>query len=566
MTKEPTKNNAGKSPALIVTTLLFWVGIVAVLAPPLIDVLRSASNIWEFLVLSMFGLMLAIFWVLSSYYVALTLFYLVRNKLSPTHEPVQIPRKFSEPMVAILYPTCNDFRLDAVMTCMRQDYTNCHTYILDDSTRPEFLELIDEFAQHHTGRVTVVRRPERHGFKAGNLNDGLHGVASSCTYFAVMDADELIPDYFVSEAVAELTEGDWAYVQARHKPYSMNDNLFSSVLSQSILPFWSLLLRLKNRWGFVPCVGHGVVFRYADWKAVGGFPELVSEDLAISSRLLAVGRRGKYMERLVCREEFPSSFAHYRKQQERYVTGVAQVLGKYGIDLLKSSHATVTEKIDFFLSCFPLFIPVLCLLFILLVGVLVPFIFGQPSEFVLTIGTKTFAIPYYLSVDGRFSPIWSGTFVLLSIICSMSPMLPIFALSIQRKVKHPVRLVVFSLVAQMSTMLSSAWKGIQQILKHKDMEFIPTGSQGLAGLKGRGKSVEVAVALLFTAVLLSTLNIGLASMALCPVLAIAIPLNSRLFRIGLAMVVLGVIGNFMLAAVAPLSSGGFLPFPFTIHF
>ena len=82
-------------------------------------------------------------------------------------------KKGEKPRVLLLYCTCNDFNAEALETCMRQRYDHFHTVILDDSKDEEYKRKIDEFAQTHD--VTVVRRENRVGFKAGNLNNYLQG-------------------------------------------------------------------------------------------------------------------------------------------------------------------------------------------------------------------------------------------------------------------------------------------------------------------------------------------------------------------------------------------------------
>ena len=105
-------------------------------------------------------------------------------------------KKGEKPRVLLLYCTCNDFNAEALETCMRQRYEHFHTVILDDSKDEEYKRKIDEFAQTHD--VTVVRRENRVGFKAGNLNNYLQG-RTDYDYFVVLDSDERIPENYITE-------------------------------------------------------------------------------------------------------------------------------------------------------------------------------------------------------------------------------------------------------------------------------------------------------------------------------------------------------------------------------
>ena len=69
---------------------------------------------------------------------------------------------------------------------MGQEYDNFETVILDDSSQEAYKTQIDEFAQKHG--VKVVRRQDRKGFKAGNLNNYLQG-RTDYDYFVVLDSE-----------------------------------------------------------------------------------------------------------------------------------------------------------------------------------------------------------------------------------------------------------------------------------------------------------------------------------------------------------------------------------------
>ena len=47
-------------------------------------------------------------------------------------------------------------------------------------------------------------------------------------------------------------------------------------------------------------LGHGAVLRRRCWGVVGGFPEIVSEDLAYAIRIREHGWRGYFVKDVVC--------------------------------------------------------------------------------------------------------------------------------------------------------------------------------------------------------------------------------------------------------------------------
>ena len=130
------------------------------------------------------------------------------------------------PKVLLLYCTCNDFNGEALKKSMMQDYDNFETVILDDSTKAEYKKLVNEFSKN-TG-VQVVRRENREGFKAGNLNHFLQGNVDY-DYFVVLDSDEILPKDYIQETLKYFDENEKiGVVQAAHKA-TKGKNLFQNL-------------------------------------------------------------------------------------------------------------------------------------------------------------------------------------------------------------------------------------------------------------------------------------------------------------------------------------------------
>ena len=83
------------------------------------------------------------------------------------------PALHGAPRFLLLYCTCNDFNAEALSACMKQKYKNFRTLILDDSSDEEYRVRIDRFAAERG--IEVIRRADKKGFKAGNLNNCLSG-------------------------------------------------------------------------------------------------------------------------------------------------------------------------------------------------------------------------------------------------------------------------------------------------------------------------------------------------------------------------------------------------------
>lgn len=272
-------------------------------------------------------------------------------------------RSVRTPPVAVLYLCMNDVRERAVASCVAQEYTDCEVFVLDDSTDDAERARVDALAAHLP--VTVIRRATRDGFKAGNLNHALSHIARRFEHVAVIDADELIPPDFVAKTVM-LMEGDaeLAFVQAAHSLYGTSD--YAKVTGDGIETHWNYFLPARNRSGFVYSYGHGVLFRRSALDAVGGFPEVVSEDLAVSAELRRAGYRGHYAAEVECREEAPPAYAAFRRRQHRIVAGTLEFLIRFAPRFLRSRDVPLVEKLDLLATLGVIYLPVPFIAFVLM--------------------------------------------------------------------------------------------------------------------------------------------------------------------------------------------------------
>ena len=449
--------------------LLLWSFSLLFFGPRLWRIIITSRNALEFLILFVFCVMLILFWLLTAYYISVVLF-------SFLSKPLPLPNyanKASWPEVAILYPTCNDFQPEAADSCLNQDYSAFHIFLLDDSTQNKYCSAVDAFHAAHPESTTVVRRSTRLGFKAGNLNHALRGAAANYPFFAVVDADERLPADFLRRIVPYLCNSNLAFVQANHAPNPSQDSAFARDIAPTLLPFWSVHCRPRNHFGYVLYLGHGAIVRRSAWEVVGGFPEVVLEDLAFSALVGVQGLRGAFFEDLVCYEDFPGSYLAFKRQQERYVIGTTQVMRKYLGALLKTKKISLIEKIDFILWCSPLYVPALCLVFIALSSLGLAGILGRWSPLTFSILGHHFVLPEVRTLDQRFAPIWSWDFQIFSVIGALSPAFACLALGVKGKLRA-IKLLFLTTVPYLSLMIV-AWRGILSYLLLGKTFSPPTG-------------------------------------------------------------------------------------------
>ncbi len=321
------------------------------------------------------GVMLAYMWLGSVKDFLFSLLFLLRKKKimqrydAIIHSKPEITklgdvqnRKVgTNPKVLLLYCTCNDFNPDALKTCMEQDYDNFQTVILDDSSNFAYIKRIDKFAKS-TG-AQVVRRANKEGFKAGNLNHYLQD-KTDYDYFIVLDSDERIPQNYIKEALKYYAYSpEVGVVQAAHKA-TKGSNLFQNLMGLSVKSNGKICQVMKNFYGSNALIGHGMMISKECFQATHGFPKVVAEDISFAVDVKNSGYRVLYAPNILCEEEFPISYPCLKKRQAKWVQGNVEFMKKYNSSIA-NSKMTWYEKLDIRLSHYNLpIIPMLSFLII----------------------------------------------------------------------------------------------------------------------------------------------------------------------------------------------------------
>ena len=247
---------------------------------------------------------------------------------------------------------------------MQQDYASYRVYILDDSSDPAIRARIDAFAAEYSERVTVVRRGDRRAYKAGNLNHALASIARE-PLFALVDADEILPTDFLARLVPRiLAIPDCGFIQANHRSNPNATSALARDLGPGVDSHWRWYHPLRNDYGFVMLLGHGALIRRQAWVDAGGFPELVSEDLAFALRAREAGWRGRFAEDVVCIEEFPEDVRAFRVRHMKWTRGTCEFLSREAGRLLLTHRLSWVEKIDILLPTLNLPLSFLFFLFV----------------------------------------------------------------------------------------------------------------------------------------------------------------------------------------------------------
>ncbi len=202
--------------------------------------------------------------------------------------------------------------------------------VLDDST-DETRAIADREVAALVRRgvdARVVRRPDRHGFKAGALDYGLRSAKGEL--ICIFDADFMPRSGFLREVVARFDDPRVGMVQARWEHHNREDSALTR--AQSILLDGHFVIEHKVR------ADNGLYFNFNGTAGVwrretiadsGGWQhDTLTEDLDLSYRAQLRGWRFVYASLVTAPAEVPADIASFKSQQHRWAKGSVQVARK----------------------------------------------------------------------------------------------------------------------------------------------------------------------------------------------------------------------------------------------
>ena len=361
-----------KSVSLYVIIILCWLGLTALTLMPFLEAIRSSES-RGVLVTSLVALstgFIIYFWLNGMKDLVYTVYYFIRRKnfdLPAEGEWRAKNGNLADKKVVAVYCTYNDFNAASLEACMHQDYPNTSYVILDDSTDPEYIRAIDSFADEKG--IEVVRRADRVGFKAGNLNNYLQ--KADFDYFVILDSDEMIPNNFVTRSLDYFAHYENAgIVQANHVA-TRNRNKFMKLFAIGVDSHWPTYQTVKHYHGFLSLLGHGALISRECYVAAGGFPHLVAEDLCMSIEARNKGYYVAFAPDIICEEEYPISYLAFKKRHSKWTQGNMEFIKKYTWRIIKSKM-TWFEKLDIILFTYSLPLSAFFALYIVINVILLP--------------------------------------------------------------------------------------------------------------------------------------------------------------------------------------------------
>lgn len=256
------------------------------------------------------------------------------------------------PIVSIQLPIYNEVNvverlLDSVCQ-LDWPRDKLEVQVLDDST-DETLDLLNEKVDYYQSKgfnITVLRRIDRTGYKAGALQNALNNTHGE--YIALFDADFIPPTNFLKKTVPHLNEDNsLGFVQTRWGYLNRDQNPLTKAVGLSLDSYHMIDQTGRQALGcFIGFNGSAGVFRADALRAVGGWSwDTLSEDMDMSLKLQLNGWAGQYIRDVVVRGELPQTMSAYRVQQARWSKGSIQCAIKHLPNVWRS-NLSVFQKIQ----------------------------------------------------------------------------------------------------------------------------------------------------------------------------------------------------------------------------
>ncbi len=260
------------------------------------------------------------------------------------------------PLVTIQLPIYNEKYVAArlINAICRLDFPKerMEIQVLDDSD-DETSDIIETLVDKYNKvgfSITVFRRVNRSGYKAGALKEGLKFAKGE--FIAIFDADFIPASDFLRKALSYFDDSKIGLVQARWGHINEMYSILTKAQAVSLDFHFFIEQKAKSLTHlFMNFNGTAGIWRTICIKDAGGWhTSTLVEDLDLSFRAQMKGWKCMFDENLVVNAELPVQMNAAKRQQFRWAKGSVQVAKKLLIILLSHRKLPIDTKIQIFIQ------------------------------------------------------------------------------------------------------------------------------------------------------------------------------------------------------------------------
>ncbi len=250
----------------------------------------------------------------------------LRTRRKPAIEPELGPEL---PHVTVQLPVFNEryvaTRLIDAVIKLDWPHDRLEVQVLDDST-DDTREVIQDHLNTLPADINIrqIHRTDRHGFKAGALDAGVHVAAGE--FLAIFDADFIPEPDFLRRTIPHFKDPKVGMVQTRWGHLNADFSLMTDLQAMLLDGHFAIEHVARSRTG---CLfnfnGTAGVFRKTCIADAGGWQhDTLTEDLDLSYRAQLAGWRFTYLPDVVSPAELPIDTNAFLIQQHRWAKGSIQ--------------------------------------------------------------------------------------------------------------------------------------------------------------------------------------------------------------------------------------------------
>ena len=342
------------------------------------------------------------------------------------------PMQFDElPRVTVQLPIFNEQfvidRLIEAICAMEYPKDKLEIQLLDDSTDETQLVargIVDRYAAQGNP-IVYIHRTNRHGYKAGALDEGLK--VAKGEFVAIFDADFVPPKDWIMRVIHHFAEPHIGMVQTRWEHLNRDYSLLTQIEAILLDGHFVLEHGARSRTGeFFNFNGTAGMWRRQAIVDGGGWEhDTLTEDTDLSYRSQMAGWKFKYLPEIACPSELPIEMNAFKTQQARWAKGLIQTSIKM-LPRIFSSDMSRKNKIE---SIYHLTANMSYPLMVIMTALLIPamicrFYQGWFQMLLIDVplfaaSTASIAVFYVMSQRELFPKTWKKTFLYLPMLMAV---------------------------------------------------------------------------------------------------------------------------------------------------
>ena len=335
------------------------------------------------------------------------------------------------PTVLIQLPMFNEQyvveRLINAVCAMEYPREKLEIQVLDDST-DESQHVAREITERYAAMgnpIKYLHRTNRHGFKAGALDEGLK--ASTAEFVAIFVADFVPPQDWIMKVIHHFAEPDVGLVQTRwghlNRDYSLLTKVEAILLDAHFIIEHGSRVRTGEYFNFNGTAG---MWRKKAIEDGGGWQhDTLTEDTDLSYRSQMAGWRFKYLPEVECPSELPIEMTAFKTQQARWAKGLIQVSIKLLPTIFKSGMSRRRKIESVYHLTANIAYPLMVIMTVLLVPAMICRFYQGWFHMLLidvplfTASTASIGVFYALSQRELFPKTWKNSLLYLPMLMAI---------------------------------------------------------------------------------------------------------------------------------------------------